>query len=108
MDILDLDVDEKFDFITMGEVLEHVDNPVTLLNKLKELLSSGGKSFVSTCVNCPAIDHTYHFRATDEIREMFASCGLVIIRELVLPVEDLPMDEIIDKRITINYCAILK
>jgi len=108
IDILDFKADQKFDFITMGEVLEHVGNPIALLEKIKELLNPQGKSFMSTCINCPAIDHIYHFKATDEIREMFRDCGLVIARELVLPAEDLPMDEIISKKITINYCAILK
>ena len=39
---------------------------------------------------------------------MLNNNGLIIKNELVLPVEDLPMDEIIKKKITINYCAIVK
>ena len=44
----------------------------------------------------------------EEIREMFEKCGLEIISEKVLPVEDLPMCEIEHKKITINYSAIVK
>ncbi|MFC1807246.1 methyltransferase domain-containing protein, partial [Candidatus Omnitrophota bacterium] len=51
IDFLDLNVGEKFDFITMGEVLEHVNYPEKLLIKLKDLLALKGKAFVSTCVN---------------------------------------------------------
>jgi SAM-dependent methyltransferase len=107
-DMLKLSLDEKYDFITMGEVLEHVNFPEKLLVKLRDLLSSDGKAFVSTCVNCPAIDHVYHFKTVDEIREMFEACGLSIIEEKVLPVEDLPFEEIMERKITVNYCAILK
>ena len=107
-DMLDLDLSEKYDFITMGEVLEHVNYPEKLLIKLKDLLSQNGRSFVSTCVDCPSIDHVYHFKSVDEIREMFHKCGLAIEEERVLPVEKLPMDEIARRKITINYCAILK
>jgi len=107
-DMLELSLDEKYDFITMGEVLEHVNFPDKLLTKLRDLLSDNGKAFVSTCVNCPALDHVYHFKTVDEIRDMFDKCGLHIIEEKVLPVEDLPFEEIMEKKITVNYCAILK
>jgi ubiquinone/menaquinone biosynthesis C-methylase UbiE len=107
-DMLELDINKKYDFITMGEVIEHVNFPDKLLNKLEELLSANGHGFVSTCVDCPAIDHVYHFKSVEEIRELFNSCNLEIIEERILPVEDLPMDEIIKRKITINYCAIVR
>ncbi len=107
-DMLNLDLDSNCDFIVMGEVIEHVETPELLLKKISKLLSQNGKAFLSTCVNCPAIDHVYHFHTVEEIREMFEKCGLEIISEKVLPVEDLPMCEIEHKKITINYSAIVK
>jgi len=107
-DILDLDLDSGYDFIVMGEVLEHVEKPQLLLNKITKLLSNDGRAFLSTCVNCPAIDHVYHFHTIDEIRDMFLNCGLSILSEKVLPVENLPMVEIVEKKITINYSAIVE
>ena len=108
IDILEFNSVEEYDFITMGEVLEHVNSPEKLLSKINGLLTENGKLFISTCVNCPAIDHVYHFKTVDEIRNMLNSNGYSIEEELVLPVEDLAMNEIVDKKITINYCAILK
>jgi len=108
IDMLKLDLNNSFDFITMGEVLEHVNFPKVLLSKLRDLLAQDGRAFVSTCVNCPAIDHVYHFKTVDEIRVMFNECGLEIDEERIQPVEDLPFEEIMEKKITINYCAILK
>ena len=107
IDMLDLRLSDKYDFITMGEVLEHVNYPDRLLNKLKELLASDGKAFISTCVNCPTIDHVYHFKSVDEIKDMLNGCGLLIKDERILPVENLSMEEIIKRKITINYCAIV-
>jgi SAM-dependent methyltransferase len=108
MDILDFNPGRRFGFITMGEVLEHVADPETLLKKLSLLAESGGHVFISTCINCPAIDHLYHFRSVSEVREMIQRCGFEIEKDLILPVEELSMDEIIKQKITINYCAILK
>lgn len=106
-DMLSLSLDHKYDFITMGEVIEHVSFPDKLLVQFNNLLTENGRGFISTCVNCPAIDHIYHFKSVDEIRIMFRDCGLKILDERVCPVESLPMEEIVKRKITINYCAIV-
>jgi len=108
MDILDYNTNKRFDFITMGEVLEHVNYPEMLLSKFNKLLSDNGHGFISTCVNCPTIDHVYHYKCVNEIKEMLNNNGLIIKDELILPVENLPMEEIIKKKIAINYCAIVR
>ena len=107
-DMLKLDTNQKYDFINMGEVLEHVNNPKSLVDKFQSLLSYNGKGFLSTCVNCPTTDHVYHFHSINEIREMINSSNLRICKELVLPTENIPMNEIIKNKITINYCAIVE
>ncbi len=105
IDMLELDLNDKYDFITMGEILEHVNCPEELLCKVKDLLTARGQAFISTCVNCPTIDHVYHFKHVDEIRKMLDSSGFLIKNERVLPVENFPIEEIVGKKITINYCA---
>ena len=106
-DILKYKFNKKFDFIEMGEVLEHVDTPGLLLQSIRNILSENGKLFMSTCVDCPTIDHVYHFKSVKDIEEMISKAGLKIDNKQILPVEDLPMDEIIKRKITINYCALL-
>lgn len=107
-DILKYKSKKKFDFIEMGEVLEHVDRPGKLLKKINSILNKDGKVFLSTCVDCPTIDHVYHFRSIKHIESLIKESGFKIDDRKILPVEDLPMKEIIKKKITINYCAILK
>ena len=105
-DILAYDTPDKYDFITMGEVLEHVNAPHQLLSRLMTLLSASGTAFVTTSINSPAVDHVYHFKNVEDVRDMINDSGLNIIKEQILPVEDhLPMDEIVSRRITINYSA---
>src|SRR5262249_39102383 len=41
--VFDLDESKRFDFITMGEVLEHVEAPHDLLAKLRRLLEPDGR-----------------------------------------------------------------
>ncbi len=106
-DMMVLDVDETYNFVSMGELLEHVDRPTEILKKLHFLMGPGGESFVSTSINSPAKDHVFHFETLDQVREMFEKCGFSIAKELVAPVEDLSMEEIVRRKITINYCSIL-
>jgi SAM-dependent methyltransferase len=106
-DIMTLDLPGRFDFITIGEVLEHVDAPGKLLDKIRALLAPGGVAFVSTCANCPAVDHVYQFNNVGEIRALLTGSGLRIERDAALPAERLPMDEVIKRRITVNYCAMV-
>lgn len=107
-DITKTDFDRYFDFITMGEVIEHVNQPKVLLQKLKTLLAPGGKSFISTCANSPAIDHVVQFNNVQQIRELINSAGLTILLDLPLPVEPMSVEEAEKKLVTINYCAILE
>lgn len=43
----DYETDDRFDYIVMGFVLEHVDNPSLIIRKFKELLKPGGKLYAA-------------------------------------------------------------
>lgn len=107
-DILKFNTKNKYDFIVAGEILEHLDKPLSFLIKILTLLSENGIAFISTCINCPAIDHIVHFKSIDEVRNFLKESNLLIIDERIHPVEDLEMKEIIEQKITINYSVIVK
>jgi 2-polyprenyl-3-methyl-5-hydroxy-6-metoxy-1,4-benzoquinol methylase len=73
--------DGQFDFITMGEVLEHVEQPRELLSKVHRMLAPGGTAFITTPANAPMVDHIYLFRNAQEIRDMIQECGFHIQTE---------------------------
>jgi SAM-dependent methyltransferase len=106
-DILKYTPDEEFEFVVAGEVLEHVEEPHEVLRRVRSLLKDSGRCFISTCTNAPAPDHLYHFKTIDEIEKLIANNGFSIQRRCVLPVENLPMSEIVRNRVTINYCALI-
>jgi len=107
-DMLNLNIDEKYDFITMGEIVEHVAKPYKLLEKLRELLLPQGRVFISTAINSPMVDHLYHFKTVGEVRALLSDSRFEIIKESILPTEDLPIKEIVEKKIAVNYCAVIK
>lgn len=97
-----------FDFISMGEVLEHVNEADVFLARAEKLLSPDGLIFMTTCANCPALDHVYHFHNVKEIRELIAGAGLAIVAEMSLPSDPFPEHMWEQELVTVNYCCILK
>lgn len=77
--------DETFDFVVMGEVLEHVENPSEFIRGVREVLNPGGRLFLSTCCNSPAIDHIYLFRHPREVLALLTRHGFRVVEELVIP-----------------------
>ncbi len=47
-DFLDFNTDKKYDIIIMGDVLEHISNPISALKKAKSLLNKEGILWLST------------------------------------------------------------
>ncbi len=106
-DVFEYFPEKKYDFITMGEVLEHVENPVKLLQKLHELLDDNGKAFITTPTNAPAIDHIYLFKNAEEIRAVIDAAGFKIDKEECIYSEKLP-EELLEKyKISMMYIGVL-
>lgn len=97
----------KYDFITMGEVMEHVENPLKLLAKLHSLLADDGRVLVTTPTNAPAIDHIYLFRNADEIRDVISQAGFRVCEERCIWSEDLPVEIMEQMKISMMYVGLL-
>lgn len=74
---------QRYDTLVMGEVLEHVEDPKSLLVRAASFVKDDGHLFVTTCANCPAIDHVYLFSSVQEIRNLINAAGCDIEREHV-------------------------
>lgn len=108
LNIFDYNPIVKYDFITMGEVLEHVEDPVGLLTRVRELLNPGGRAFITTPTNAPAIDHIYLFKNTKDIVEVVDKAGLEVENDIKCITEDVNEQEAERRKITIMYAAILR
>jgi len=97
-----------YNFITMGEVLEHVEKPRELLLKVNSLLCEGGEAFITTPTNAPAIDHITLFSNVQEIRDLMKKAKLEITEEVVLPSEKVTEEVANELKITILYGAFVK
>jgi 2-polyprenyl-3-methyl-5-hydroxy-6-metoxy-1,4-benzoquinol methylase len=80
--ILEFNKEEQtYDFITIGEVLEHLEDPVKSLKEIGKLLKKSGACFISVPVNAPMIDHIFLFNNVEEIHELINLAGMEILEE---------------------------
>jgi len=106
-DIFDYYPTKRYDFITMGEVLEHVEDPVKLLKKLSTILSDNGKLLITTPTNAPAIDHIYLFEKAEDIRNVIKIAGFVIEEDVCFFSEDVSEDVAAKFKISMMYGGLL-
>lgn len=106
--IFDFSDDEKYDFITMGEVLEHVEDPLSLLQKIADLLSEDGVCYITTPINAPMIDHIYLFNNEDEIRDLFRQANFEIMEERIVISEKITEKQAAKRKVPVMYAAFIK
>jgi len=101
-----IDTEEQYrrDWLICCEVLEHVDDPLSMLRGLKPLLKKDGRAFVSTVANLEAEDHVYLFNDVAEIETMIADAGFAVENHLAMT---LPGSEGVDP-LPVNYAATLR
>ncbi|MES1159961.1 MAG: class I SAM-dependent methyltransferase, partial [Bacteroidota bacterium] len=106
-DIFKIKAEKKYDFITMGEVLEHVEEPVALLAKLGELLKDDGSMFITTPTNAPAIDHIYLFTNADDIRQVIDKAGFKVTEEIGIYSEKVSKERAEKFKVAMMYAAFI-
>lgn len=105
-DVFDYKVNNKFDFIILGEVLEHLDNPLLILNKLNSMLNNNGYIWITTPTNSPAIDHVYWFKNRKEILKLMKEANFEIIESSSF-LADKVDEDFADKNLLTNLIGVL-
>ena len=107
-DFLAIENDATYATIVIGEVLEHVENPVRFIKKARCLLSSQGRVYISTCLNAPEPDHIYLFTHVNEVEKLFTDSDFVIEQKAYFPYEEHTVGECEEEKLPINVAYILK
>lgn len=107
MNFHDIDSTVKYDRILCGEFLEHLEDPLQALKKLKSLLTKDGKIFVTAAVWAAHIDHIFLYKSAEEVREHIKEAGLSIENELVQAVFEKDESDPEKEKIPVSYAAIL-
>ena len=100
--------ENKFDFVVMAEVLEHVEQPQQFLNKIHNILTTGGEAFITTCINAPAIDHIYLYQCVDSLLSQIKESNFSITSQLVVPYDNLTLEQTMALSLPVNIALLIK
>jgi SAM-dependent methyltransferase len=106
-DFLKFDESKKFDKISCGEFLEHLEDPVKALNKFHRLLKKDGELFITVAVWAAHIDHIYLYDSAQQVRNHIETAGFNIKKELVQSVFEKDENYPEKEKIPVSYAAIL-
>jgi SAM-dependent methyltransferase len=106
-DFLKFSEGEKFDRIICGEFLEHLEDPLIVLNKIKRILKDNGKVFITVAVWAAHIDHIYLYKNATEVRDHLHRAGFNIEKELVQAVFERDKLNPEKAKIPVSYAAVL-
>lgn len=107
-DALVWDTHKKYDFIVIQEVLEHLEDPLSMLRKLGELLTPTGKMYALMPICAPSAQHIFLFRDTTHVRELVGQAGLEIVNEEYITANSVAIETAEKKKLPINACLIVK
>jgi 2-polyprenyl-3-methyl-5-hydroxy-6-metoxy-1,4-benzoquinol methylase len=98
--------DDRFDAIVFSEVLEHLEEPVQALQKLRALLRPGGRVYINVPVNSPAPDHLFLIRSPEEVLALVESQGFRIERTGFFPATNYSLAAARKHNLTISVCVV--
>lgn len=98
--------DEKFDSLTMSEILEHLEDPVAALKAAARSVKSGGLLFVNVPANSPAPDHIFLFQGLDHAKQIVEEGGFTVEAAEAFPMVGATLDKAERKKMAIS-CVVV-
>jgi 2-polyprenyl-3-methyl-5-hydroxy-6-metoxy-1,4-benzoquinol methylase len=80
-DVVTSPAGRRWPFLLNVEVLEHLEDPLTFLRALREMLEPDGKAFITAAVTAPNEDHIYLYNTPEEVREQLEEAGFRVCAE---------------------------
>ncbi|HRE87563.1 MAG TPA: class I SAM-dependent methyltransferase [Myxococcota bacterium] len=77
-DVLSEPPDERFDQVICVEVLEHLEDPVSLLVGLRRLVKPEGRLFVTAALNAANADHIHLYRTPADVLRQLEEAELYV------------------------------
>jgi 2-polyprenyl-3-methyl-5-hydroxy-6-metoxy-1,4-benzoquinol methylase len=105
---LEMEEGRTFDALVMGEVLEHVEEPLRFLQKVAGLAKPDSYIYIATCMNAPEIDHVSLFSNLDQLQGLLRAANLTIRDQLLLPHVGTSIEEAQAQALPVNVAFVLQ
>lgn len=107
-DFYEIVLEQKFDAVSLSEVLEHVEEPERMMKKIYDITTDSADVYVNVLINAPAIDHIYLFHTVEEVIELMERTGFIVEDKFVATGNGIPYEKAVRKKAAINLALRLK
>lgn len=97
---------EKFDLIILSHLLEHLEDPVDALQKLRNAVAKGGYLFVNVPLNAPMPDHLQLFRDPADVIKLLEDGGFRTLEIASHTTQALPLPKALKRKIAVT-CSVI-
>ena len=94
--------EQEFDFIVLSEVLEHIEDPMPVMAKLRGLLPDDGLVFINVPINSPSPDHIYLMKTPDDARRLLTDNGFEIVREEMFATQGTKLERALKNSVSVS------
>ena len=105
-DTADSSADGFYDSIVIGEVLEHLEDPVAALRNIKRWLKVGGRVWVNVPANSPAPDHIFLVRNPEHARDLVLESGLQVEDSAAFPMTGTTLEKALSRKLAVS-CVVV-
>lgn len=97
---------EKFDLIILSHLLEHLEDPVDALQKLRNAVAKGGHLFVNVPLNAPMPDHLQLFRDPADVIRLLEEGGFRMLEIASHTTQALSLPKALKRKIAVT-CSVI-
>ncbi|WP_296596749.1 class I SAM-dependent methyltransferase [Phenylobacterium sp.] len=97
---------EPFDLIILSHLLEHLEDPVDALKRLKPLVAKGGYIYVNVPLNAPMPDHLILLRTPDEAARLLVDGGFRVVEASAHTTQGVTLSRALKQRTAVT-CSII-
>ena len=97
---------QPFDLVILSHLLEHLDDPVDALLRLKGVVAKGGHLFVNIPLNAPMPDHLVLLRAPEEAMAIIEKGGFRVIEIASHTTQGVPLPRALRAKTAVT-CSII-
>jgi len=69
---------QPVDWLICIEVLEHLEDPVAWLRRLRESVVPGGRAFITAALNAAQLDHIYLYENSEQVIAHLRAAGFAL------------------------------
>jgi len=97
---------ETFDLIILSHLLEHLEDPVDALRKMRHAVAKGGYLFVNVPLNAPMPDHLQLLRDPDEAVKLITDGGFRVLEIASHTTQNATLPRALKRKIAVT-CSII-